>query len=132
MRDMGEPGEQLGAVFGEREQCGNWMLEQLSDEGEFVPAMAVGEEAAKANTLESIWQGVEQEAADECVHLQCHGALALSMPVILPAKTHLAVVGGDEPMVGEGDAMGITAEILKHLPGSAKRGLGIDNPIGFP
>jgi hypothetical protein len=49
--------------------------------------------------------------------------------IILPAEGDLVVLESDEPMVGDGDAMGIAAEIAEDMMGAAKRGFGIDHPF---
>ena len=51
------------------------------------------------------------------------------MGIILPAKGDLLPVEGSEAMVGDGHAMGVTAEIPEHLSRPAESGLGIDHPI---
>jgi hypothetical protein len=49
--------------------------------------------------------------------------------IILPAEGDLVVLEGDEAMVGDGDAMGVAAEIAEDVMGTAERGFGIDDPI---
>jgi hypothetical protein len=49
--------------------------------------------------------------------------------IILPAEGDLIVLEGDEAMVGDGDAMGVAAEIAEDVMGTAERGFGIDDPI---
>jgi hypothetical protein len=41
----------------------------------------------------------------------------------------LIVVECDEPAVGDGDAMGVAAEIGQHLCGAAEGPLGVNNPV---
>ena len=38
------------------------------------------------------------------------------------------VVGGDEPLVGDGDAMGVSAEVLEDVAGAGEGSLGVDDP----
>jgi hypothetical protein len=49
--------------------------------------------------------------------------------IILPAEGNLVVLESDEAMVGDGDAMGIAAEIAEDMMGATKRGFGIDDPF---
>jgi hypothetical protein len=49
--------------------------------------------------------------------------------VVLPGEADLAVGERDQPAVGDGDAMGVTAELGKHLFGAAERWLGVDHPV---
>ena len=51
------------------------------------------------------------------------------MGIILPAKGNLVVLESDEAMVGDGDAMGIAAEIAENMMRATKRGFGIDDPV---
>ena len=39
----------------------------------------------------------------------------------------MLAVEGDEPVVGDGDAMGVAAKIGENLGGSAERSLGVDD-----
>jgi len=49
--------------------------------------------------------------------------------IILPAEGNLVVLESDEAMVGDGDAVGIAAEIAEDMMGATKRGFGIDDPL---
>lgn len=55
--------------------------EQSPDDGEPGPADAVGEEAVMADAVEAVGQAVEQEAADELVRRQRHGARCIAVAV---------------------------------------------------
>jgi hypothetical protein len=48
---------------------------------------------------------------------------------VTPAKSNLAVRHSDEAVVGDSDAVGIAAEILQHVLGSAEGWFGVDDPI---
>ena len=49
--------------------------------------------------------------------------------LISPAERDAIVVHADQPEVGDGDAMGIAAEIGEHLFRPAERWLGVDDPF---
>ena len=49
--------------------------------------------------------------------------------IILPAERHVTVIGGDEPAIGDGDAVGVARQVAQHGPRSAERTLGIDHPV---
>jgi len=49
--------------------------------------------------------------------------------IILPAESNLVVLESDEAMVGDGDAMGIAAEIAEDMIGASKRRFGVDDPL---
>src|SRR5438270_7232278 len=54
--------------------------------------------------------------------------LLVVVAIILPAEADPALGKTDQAAVGDGDAMGIAAEIIEHLLGSAERALGVDDP----
>ena len=74
-----------------------------------------------ANADEPLGQDVEQEPSDELVRGQPHHLGTMVVGIILPAEKHLVVLQGHQAGVGNGDAMGIAAQIAKHLLGSAER-----------
>ena len=53
----------------------------------------------------------------------------LRVPVVLPAEADLSVGESDEPAVGDGDPVGVAAEIVEHLLRAAERALGVDHPV---
>ena len=48
---------------------------------------------------------------------------------IAPTKSNLVILEGDQAMVGDGHAMGVAAEILQHVLGTAEGAFQIDHPI---
>src|SRR5438067_12928979 len=96
--------------------------------GQLGGAPAVGEIAVVADAMEAVRQNVEQEAADELVGAKGHHLLLVVVAIILPAEADPALGKTDQAAVGDGDAMGIAAEIIEHLLGSAERALGVDDP----
>ena len=104
-------------------------IEQPAAERELGGAMAVGEEAEVADAMEAVRQDVQQEAADELVGVERHHLGLAVVAIVLPAEADLAVVEADQPAVGDGDAMGVAAEIGQHLLGPAEGRLGIDDPV---
>ena len=59
------------------------------------------------------------------VERHCLGFVADA--VILPAEADAAVLACEGTTIGDGDAMGIAAEIVEHLFGSAERAFGVDD-----
>ncbi|ESY64380.1 hypothetical protein X743_31420 [Mesorhizobium sp. LNHC252B00] len=49
--------------------------------------------------------------------------------IVLPAEADLSLVQAHEAAVGDGDAMGVAAQIGEDLFGTAERGLGVDDPF---
>lgn len=72
---------------------------------------------------------MEQEAADELDCVKGHDADAVVVSGIAPAKAYLAVFEGEEPSVGDGDAVGVASQILQHLLGPAEGWFGVHDPL---
>ena len=51
------------------------------------------------------------------------------MSGVAPAKGYVALGESNQPAVGNGDAMGVGAEIAQHMFRPAERPLGVDDPI---
>ena len=82
-----------------------------------------------ADADEAPGQHVQQEASQELICGEGHDLLLAAVSVVLPAEGDVIPVEADEAMVGDGDAMGIAGEIVKHVLGSAEGRLGIDDPV---
>ena len=81
------------------------------------------------DAAEALRQHVEQEATNELVRVERHHLALVVGAIILPAKADTTVLAGEEPAVGDGDAMGVAAEIVEHLLRSAEWAFGIDDPF---
>src|SRR4029079_9883204 len=86
-----------------------------------------------ADTVEAGGENVDEEAADELLCGERHrlvsgGAVSA---IILVLEGDAAVVGRDEPAVGEGAAVGVAREIGQHRRGSAERALAVDVPLNL-
>jgi hypothetical protein len=92
-------------------------------------ALPVGEEAEVADAYEAAWQQVEQEAAQELVDRQSEEPLLVGVRGISPAEGDVALLKGDQSAVGDGDAVGLAAEIAQRVFRAAEGWLGIDDPV---
>jgi hypothetical protein len=72
---------------------------------------------------------VQQEASEELVDREAHDALPVAVGGVTPAEADLAFGEGDEPAVGDADAMGVGAEIAESMLRSAEGTLGVDDPV---
>ena len=93
------------------------------------PAASIGEEAIVADAVEAVGQAVQQEATDELVRIERHQPGRVAVTIIAPAEGYAGLVGADQATVGDGDPVGIAAEIGEDLLGRAERRLGIDDPV---
>ena len=58
---------------------------------------------------------MEQEATQELIDRQSHQPLLIAMSGISPAKGDVLVGKSNEPVVGDGDPMGIVAKIAQRM-----------------
>ena len=82
-----------------------------------------------ADAVEAVWQGMEQETSDELVGPQAQCLDCAAVAIVLPTEGDMIVVAGLDAAVGDGDAVGVSAQIGENLRGSAKRLFGVDDPI---
>ena len=81
------------------------------------------------DTDEALGQNVEQKPAQEFLRGDGHGSLFVTASVIPPTEPDVVVIEGNEPMVGDGDSVGIAPEVADHLLGSTEGWFGINNPV---
>ncbi len=83
--------------------------------------------------MEALGQDVHQEAADELVGGQRHRLVSARSvdAVVLVSEGDPALVGFDEAVVGDGDAVGVARQIGEDGLGPAERLLGVDHPLGL-
>jgi hypothetical protein len=107
-------------------------LHELPAQNELLCPIAIGEEAEIANTLEPVGKYVKQEPTDEFVSAKRHRLDVVAIAIILPAKLNLAVIDIEQAIVGDGDAMRVSCDILEDFFRPGKGSLGVDHPILFP
>ena len=89
----------------------------------------VGEQPEMADAHEAFGQHVEIESAQELDCVQGHDALLAAVSIILTVEGNALPVEGQQVVIGNGDAMGVAAQVAEHLGRSAERWLGIDDPL---
>ena len=72
---------------------------------------------------------MEQEASQELIYAQSHEPLLVAMRGIAPSKCDVTIGESDQPGVGDGDAMGVGAEIAQHMFRAAEWALGVNDPV---
>lgn len=102
--------------------------EQLPAKREIVFFGAVGEKAEVANADESGGKGVKKETSDEFIRGQGHDLALVAVPAVAEGKGDDSIFNVEDAVVGNGDAVGIAAEVVKDFFGSAERRLGVDDP----
>src|SRR6201998_4887050 len=91
----------------------HWHGEQFAGPRGVVGAGRSGEQAVVADAVETFWQNVDQEAADELVGGERHPFVARTAvgAIVLVAEGDAVVVARDQPAVGDGDPMGVARKI---------------------
>jgi hypothetical protein len=72
---------------------------------------------------------MQEEATQELIYGQCHQPLLVAMRGVAPAESDLAIAEGHEPLVGDGNAVGVCAEIAQCMFRSTKGALRVDDPV---
>jgi hypothetical protein len=72
---------------------------------------------------------MQEEAAQGLFDGQCHQLLLVAMRGVVPTEDDLAIAESDEPVVGDGGAMGVCAEIAQCVLGAAAGALGVYDPF---
>ena len=107
-----------------------WLgCEQLTANGQQRGPPPIRQEAEKANANEALGQDVQEESPQEFVGGEGHLLLLVPMGIVFPAERDLAVLEGEQAMVGDGDAMGVTGQVVEDVFGSAEGWLGINDPV---
>src|SRR5271156_1867762 len=109
-----------GAQVGSKKQAGS---------SQQAGAPRVGEESKLPDTNETSRQNVKGEPAKELARRQRHLALFVAVSVVSPAKGNVLTVECQQPVVADGNPVGVATEILNYMAGSAERGLGVDHPL---
>ena len=104
-------------------------LQQLSAERQQGLAAAVGQEAGEADAHKAMWKHVEKKTAQKLLCCHCHELLFAAVGVILPAERNLIISQGNDPVVGDGDTMGVVGQVMKNVLWAAERRLGVHDPV---
>ena len=109
------------------------MIQQSAAQWDRDLADRVGHEAEVTDADEVLGQDVEEKASDELIDLENHDAGRIAGFAIGPSKLDLVAVKSDQEVVGDGDPVGVSAQILQDLLGPARdhrRELWSRRPIG--
>ena len=86
-------------------------------------ASAVRKVAVMADTMETVGQDMEQEAADELAGIEGHHLPLVMVAIIFPEEADPAVGESNQAAVGDGDAVGVAgfAVVTRHSRARPKR-----------
>jgi hypothetical protein len=77
---------------------------------------------------ESPRQRMQQKAPQELIDVQSQESLLVLVSGVAPPECNLVIDEGNESVIGNRNAMGVGAQVVKHLTGPAERRFAIDNP----
>ena len=103
--------------------------QELATEGEGGLAAEVGHKAEVTDANKALGQDMQQEAADELLGVEFENAFDIADLAVEPTKLNVLSIKGQQSMVGDGNAMGVTAQVAEDLFGSAEGRFGIDDPV---
>lgn len=107
------------------------IAQQLPDHRQIALLPAAGQKPVMTYPLKPWRQRMQQQPADKLLAVQLHVFTALTAcpPVILVLKRHLSAVEGQQPLIGNGHAMCVAAQVLQDMTRSAEGRFGIDDPF---
>jgi hypothetical protein len=86
--------------------------EKFSAAGQVLRTVSVAEETIVANSLEALWEYMQQKPPQKLVGRQGHQLLPVLIFVVLVGERDLSVLQLLEPVVGDGHPMGVAAQII--------------------
>ena len=121
-----DPGEKIRRRSG---RFGWGSLEGLAAECQLPRLGSIGEEAEMTDTHEARRQDVEQKPADELTAIERHGLLLTGVLAVLVGEGDVLWIDIKNPVIGNGGAVGVAAEIGEHGFRRSKGLLGVDHPL---
>jgi len=82
-----------------------------------------------ADAHEAGGKHVEQKTSQELVHGQGHEALLVAVGGVSPAEGDLVARQGNKAMIGDRDAMGVGAQIVKDIFWTPEGRFAVDDPV---
>jgi hypothetical protein len=87
--------------------CHRALPEEFPTPRELDLAPPMREEPKVPHPLEATRQDMQEKAPNACDRVKRHEALAIASLRVFPSERHLAIVTGEEPSIGDGQAMRI-------------------------
>ena len=104
-------------------------LEQPETEWKKLRSPSVSEKSEVADAHKAARQQVQEEASQELIDGQSHQPLLVAVSGVAPAKSYIALGESNQPAVGNGNAMSVSAKIEQHVFWPAERPFGVDDPV---
>ena len=72
---------------------------------------------------------MQQETAEELIGGDRHLAFLAAVGVVFPAERDPAVLERHEPVIGDGDPVCVSCQVMQNVFGTAERALGVNDPV---
>ena len=108
---------------------GGSYVEQSAAALEHRTASTVGEDAEVTDANQAFGQNVKKKSAQELMGGNGHDLLFAVVSIVSPTERDATVPERHEPVVGDGDAMGVASQIVENVFGAAEGRLGVDDPV---
>ena len=89
----------------------------------------MGEEAKVSDADETSGQYMLDKAAEELRRRQSHFAVLFAVRVVLPPECAALSIKCQKAVIGDGNAMGVAAEIAKNVLRPAEGPFGVNDPV---
>lgn len=89
----------------------------------------IGEKAEASDANETLGKQVEQETTQELICREGHGAIYVAVRAVSPEEGDVAIVKGNQAVVGNGHPMCIAAEVAHYIFRPAEGPLAVDDPF---
>ena len=110
---------------------GSGGAQQFPAKCESTGAKPIGQKAEVANAHESFGQNMQKESTLELDRSQRHYFLPVAVCIILPSESNSLSIERKQAVIGNGDPMGVSAQVAQHVDGVAKGRLGVNDPVFF-
>jgi hypothetical protein len=105
------------------------LLEKTETKWKKLRSPPVSEKSEVADAHKAAREQMQKEATQELVYGQSHQPLLVAVSGVSPTERNVAIGESDESVVGDGDAVGVGAEIAQHVFWTTEGRLGIDDPV---
>ncbi len=103
--------------------------EQIAAACQHIATSAISEKSEVADADQPFRENVDQESSQKLICGNRHDLLLTAPCVVFPAKRDSIILESNEPVVGDGDAMCISRQIVENMFRTSERRFGVDHPV---
>jgi len=89
----------------------------------------VGKKPVVSDSHQAFGDNVEEKTPHELSGIQLHDFILVTVGTILPSEGYLTIFHGDQPFVGNRDALSVAPEVLENLLRPGEGRFAVDHPI---